>query len=333
MLPRLPTLHDTARLRTVWVMASEHRVLTIGNFDGVHLGHARLLSRAREIAGPNGSVTALVFDPHPRAVLTPGSPAPQRLTTFEQRRDLLRELGADDAIRLTPTPALLSMEPEAFVEELVDEHTPTWIVEGHDFRFGKARRGDEHLLRAQGESHGFGVTIVDEHEVALSDQQIVRASSSIARWLVAHGRMQDASRVLGRPYRVTGTVEQGDRRGRALWFPTANVRTPNAFPADGVYASVARLADGREFACALHVGERPVFDDTTRTIEAHLLDWAGPLAEGGEEYGWPIELDVIAYLRDQMGFSSVDGLIEQIERDCARTRDVLDGATTEGTLA
>lgn len=307
-------------------MSADAHVLTIGNFDGVHVGHGRLLSAAREIAdngGERGRVTALVFDPHPQAVLMPTNDPPARLTTFEQRRDLLLARGADAVERLKPTRELLGMEPEAFVESIVDSHAPTWMVEGHDFRFGKARRGDEHLLRSMGEKLGFGLTVVDEYTVALNDQHLVRASSSIVRWLVERGRMADARNVLGRPYRLSGRVEPGDRRGRDIGFPTANLRTDNALPADGVYAATATLEDGRTFGGALHVGERPVFDDTRRTVEAYILDWDGPVDEGGEEYGWRLDVDAHAYVRDQMGFSSVEALVEQITMDVSRTREIL----------
>jgi len=307
-------------------MAPRPHILTIGNFDGVHLGHVELLARALAIADASterGIVTALVLDPHPHAVLKPEEPAPDRITTFEQRRDLLLACGADEVERLTPTPELLGREPEAFIEGLVEAYAPTWFVEGHDFRFGKARRGDEFLLRELGERLGFGLTVVDEHLVALENQSLVRASSSIARWLIAHGRMSDAAHVLGRPYRIEGIIERGDRRGREIGFPTANVRTDNAFPADGVYAATATLDDGRRFRVALHVGERPVFNDTKRTVEAYILDWVGPIEEGREEYGWRIRLDLHAYIRDQMRFSSVEPLVEQIHRDVARTREIL----------
>lgn len=304
-------------------MGEPARVVTIGNFDGVHVGHGRLLSVARDVAGDSGRVTAVVFDAHPRTVLRPDEPAPAVLTTFEQRRELILANGADEVVRLSPTNELLSMAPEAFVARMAAQHAPTWLVEGHDFRFGKGRKGDEHVLRRLGEAHGFGVTVVDEQMVSLSDQHEVRASSTLTRWLIERGRVADAARVLGRPYRMSGVVERGDRRGRTIGFPTANLRTPNALPADGVYAARATLGDGRTFDVALHVGERPVFDDTRRTVEAYVLDWEGPLAEGGEEYGWGLHLDVIAYLRDQMRFSGVDGLVEQIHRDVARSREAL----------
>jgi len=192
-------------------MAPRPHILTIGNFDGVHLGHVELLARALAIADASterGIVTALVLDPHPHAVLKPEEPAPDRITTFEQRRDLLLACGADEVERLTPTPELLGREPEAFIEGLVEAYAPTWFVEGHDFRFGKARRGDEFLLRELGERLGFGLTVVDEHLVALENQSLVRASSSIARWLIAHGRMSDAAHVLGRPYRIEEKIDQ-----------------------------------------------------------------------------------------------------------------------------
>jgi len=146
---------------------------------------------------------------------------------------------------------------------------------------------------------------------------------------VLRGRVHDVARVLGRPYRLEGVVERGDRRGRHIGFPTANLKTDNAIPADGVYAATATLKDGRTFQVALHIGERPVFNDTRRTVEAYILDWDGPLVEGGDEYGWPLSIDVIAYLRDQMRFSSVEKLVEQIHRDVARARDALTNANPQ----
>lgn len=300
-------------------------VLTIGNFDGVHIGHQSLVARAREIASRHASrprVIALSFDPHPLTRLRPEL-APPMLTTFEERSRLLRDAGADEVVRLDPTPELLAISPESFIAHLVAQHAPVAIVEGPDFHFGKARAGNNVTLASLGKLHGFEVSIVPPVESSLNDQSVVTVSSTIIRWLVRHGRVADAARLLGRPYTITGTVVQGDQRGRQIGFPTANLSTPCLLPADAVYAGVAQLVDGRRFNAAIHVGVRSTFDDTTRTLEAYILDWKGPLAEGGAEYHWPLRLEITHWLRDQARFDSVSSLVDQIGRDVSRTRTLV----------
>jgi len=180
-----------------------------------------------------------------------------------------------------------------------------------------------HSIASLGKLHGFEVSIVPPVESSLNDQSIVTVSSTIIRWLVQHGRVADAARLLGRPYTITGTVVQGDQRGRQIGFPTANLSTPCLLPADAVYAGVAQLVDGRRFNAAIHVGVRSTFDDTTRTLEAYILDWKGPLAEGGAEYHWPLRLEITHWLRDQARFDSVSSLVDQIGRDVSRTRTLV----------
>jgi riboflavin kinase/FMN adenylyltransferase len=313
-------------------------VLTIGNFDGVHLGHAALVRRARALADAGahpGRVIALAFSPHPMTVLAPAR-VPALLSTFDHRADLLRALGADAALAIEPTPEMLARTPDEFVRWLVERYNPAAIVEGTDFHFGRARAGSVRTLADLGAAHGFAVDIVPPVEVALTDQTIVTASSTIARWLIGHGRMRDAALVLGRPYALTGTVVRGDRRGRTLGFPTANLRTAQAIPGDGVYAGTAVLADGRRFQAAVHVGPRATFDSSERTVEAHILDWAGPLAEGTDEYGWPLTIECTAWVRGQARFDSADALVAQIARDVSRVRTTTDaplGMTPQEVVA
>ncbi len=302
-------------------MGSPASVITIGNFDGVHLGHAALIGRARELAAGGRRVVALAFDPHPAAVLAPGS-EPARLTTFDRRAELLRAAGADEVVKLTPTADLLALEPRAFLDRVIDQHRAAAIVEGHDFHFGKARAGTPELLAAHAAARGVDASIVDEFMVELLDQTLVRASSTVVRWLISHGRVTDAARVLGRAYEVRGTVVRGDRRGRTIGFPTANldpaslggVMTPRA----GVYGAWAELADARVFPAAVHIGPRATFGDGAPRIEAHLIGWSGPEAEGSPEYGWGLALRFAAYLRDPMKFDGVPALKDQIGRDCER---------------
>ncbi|TVQ81620.1 MAG: bifunctional riboflavin kinase/FMN adenylyltransferase [Phycisphaeraceae bacterium] len=297
-------------------------VLTIGNFDAVHKGHAALIHRARAIAGEGARVVALAFDPHPISQIAPGR-EPPRLSTFSQRETWLRQAGADEVHRLEPTPDLLSQTPETFIRQMVDRFAPTAIVEGPDFHFGRARSGTIDTLSELGRRHAFEVVIVPPVEVDLTDQSIVTASSSIIRWLLSHARVRDAARVMGRPYEVEGVVVRGDQRGRTIGFPTANLQTPLMPPADGVYAGIAILPDGRSRPAAIHVGPRATFDAPIRTIEPFILDWDGPVSEGAPEYDWPLRLRFIAWLRDQARFDSVDALVEQMHHDVARTRDII----------
>lgn len=304
-------------------------VITVGNFDGVHVGHQALLARARGLAGPSGRVVALVFDPHPSAVLRPGA-EPARLTAFDHRAALLIASGANEVERLEPTPALLGLSPEEFVRAKVDRFRPAHWVEGEDFHFGKARAGSVRTLEQLGLSLGFNTHVVPPVEAALSDHSLVTASSTITRWLLRHGRVRDAARVLGRPYELRGVVVQGDRRGRSIGFPTANLRCDTLLPAEGVYAGLGFLPDGRALPAAINIGTRPTFEGVGTRAEVHLIASSAPSAPppwaplpGIPEYGWPLRVQLLAWLRDDVRFESVPALIDQIRRDCARALDAV----------
>ncbi|MBK7405936.1 MAG: bifunctional riboflavin kinase/FMN adenylyltransferase [Phycisphaerales bacterium] len=306
-------------------------VVTVGNFDGVHAGHAAIVRRARALAAPNGgSVVVLAFDPHPLSRLAPER-APQPLTTFPERAELLRQAGADIVERLEPTEALLRLSPEAFVEWVVERHNPGVWIEGQDFRFGHGRAGSVETLQQLGGPLGFTVELAPTVSVALSDHTVVPASSSLTRWMLSHGRARDAWSMLGRPYRLGGQVVRGDRRGRTLGFPTANFESPTILPADGVYAAVATLPGGARHPAALSVGSKPQFGGLTRTAEAFILD--APTDPGTAhlpgltEYGWQLALDVVGWIRDQMRFDSIERLVAQMERDCARVRGTVHSLT------
>jgi riboflavin kinase/FMN adenylyltransferase len=305
-------------------------VVTIGTFDGVHRGHRALLARAHELAAANppAQVVALAFDPHPMTVLSPDA-APARLTTFEQRCRLLLEAGADRVERLKPTPQLLGLSAETFIRRLVAKHHSMAFVEGPDFRFGRARQGDVDALKRLGEELGFACEVVPRITAVLSDHNLVPATSTMLRWLIAQGRVRDAAAILDRPYALTGRVVRGDRRGRAIGFSTANLSTQCLLPADGVYAGMVALPDGRRFAAGVHVGGRETFGDPRRTIEAHILGApvvtikGTQLITGLPEYGWTMELSLIVWLRDQMRFESVNQLVAQMRRDCERAAGIV----------
>ncbi len=304
----------------------QRTVITIGNFDGVHAGHAALLAAARRWADAHSArVVAMSFDPHPASVLRPDA-APARLTTFARRRELLLAGGADEVRRLEPTPELLGQSARSFIEHLTADHHPVAIVEGPDFHFGRGRTGNVALLREMGKDLGFEVESVPPVSAALSNQQIVPASSSIARHLIEAGRVVDAWAVLGRPYELAGTVERGDQRGRTVGVPTANTRCSTMLPADGVYAAMADLPDGRHWPAAVNIGSRPTVAGIDRRVEAHLIGataepWA-PI-EGLPEYGWDLRLKLVGWIRDQVRFASVGSLVEQIKRDIDKARAVV----------
>jgi len=297
--------------------------MTVGNFDGVHVGHRAILSRAAGVAREKHvAVKAVTFDPHPAAVLRPGH-EPPRLSTAEEKVELLRSAGADGVVVLRPDAALLALSPAEFVGRLVAQHRPIAFVEGVDFRFGKGRAGDVATLEAlgmRGAAGSFQTVVVPDAEVALSDHTLVPVSSSLVRWLLRNGRVADAALCLGRPVGLPGSVVEGERRGRAIGVPTANLEPASfagrAIPGDGVYAGVVVLPDGATHAAAISIGVKPTFKTASRAIEAHLLDFTGDL------YGQQITLRFHRWLRDQQPFPSLDALKTQLGRDIAQVRSL-----------
>jgi len=287
------------------------QALVIGNFDGVHLGHRNLFRRARA-AAEGGRVVAATFEPLPAAVLRPERPM-GRLTPNDERSALLRDwCGVDEIVVLEPTPALLGRTPEAFIAELRARIRFDAIVEGPDFRFGRGRSGGLDTLRALGALHGFRVVEASSCAVDLTDGSRVEARSSVARALLAEGRVADAACVFGRPYELRCRTAQGDQRGRTIGCPTTNLDPVDPFklvPANGVYAVSATLR-GRTYGGMLNIGVRPTaVERGERTIEAHLFGL------GEEVYGEQLELRMVARLRDERGFAGLDALKEQLHRD------------------
>lgn len=300
---------------------SRRTVVTLGNHDGVHLGHRALLEAARERAGREEglSVHAVTFDPHPSVVLAPDR-APPLLTTIERRRELLVALGADDVSVLRFDRELASTSPEAFVERvLVAQLSARGVVVGPDFRFGRGRAGDAETLRTLGERHGFDVITVAPVTV---DGEVV--SSTRIRRAVARGDVREATRLLGRVHDVDGTVVRGDGRGRSIGVPTANLDCdPILLPADGVYAVVARLPGEAELRRGVaNLGVRPTFA-AGRSVEVHLFD------VDRDFYGARLRVGFVERLRAEQKFDGVDALKAQISRDCERAREILAGEPDE----
>jgi riboflavin kinase/FMN adenylyltransferase len=291
-------------------------VITIGNFDGVHLGHRALLDAARRAAGNAGRVTAVTFEPLPAAVLRPGE-APSRLATAERRRELLLAAGCDEVRVIDPRDGVLTQDPEAFIDGLRAAMPFDAAAEGPDFRFGAGRRGDLATLRALGAARGFRVIEVAEVDAALTDGLLTAPRSTTIRWLLELGRVEDAAWLLGRPHRLAGRVVKGDQRGRTLGFPTANVDVGGLqLPADGVYAAEAVIR-GHRWPAAVSVGTKPTFGTSPRTCEAHVV--GAPLAL--DDYGWTVELDLLRWLREQWRFPGPDALVAQLRADVARAQD------------
>jgi len=292
------------------------RCITIGNFDGVHVGHQALLARARVLAGSSGQVVAVTFDPHPAMLLKPEL-APPAVQTLQERRECLVKYGAFDVHVINTTKELLTMSAEQFMAWLREQIAFECIVEGPDFHFGKDRAGDINTLRAIGLKNNFTVDQVEPVEVALSDASSAVASSSLLRWLLQHGRVNDVAAVLGRAYQLTGVVQKGDQRGRTLGWPTANIATgARLIPSDGIYAGVATLPTGARKRAAISIGTKPTFGVHARTVEAFVLDHKAPV----DDYGWTLTLEFSRWLRGQTRFDGVQALLEQMNIDAQRTR-------------
>jgi riboflavin kinase/FMN adenylyltransferase len=294
------------------------RAVTIGAFDGVHLGHQAVLQLVKDLARARTlRSTVLTFDRHPAEVVRPGS-APKLLTTLDQKLELLEATGAVDECVVITFDEARSKEPaEQFVEELLAGILRArLVVVGADFHFGYRRHGDVPLLQRMGAELGFetiGLGLVAPRDGAFAGDDGSPYSSTRVRTLLASGDVEDAAAILGRPHEVRGIVEHGDQRGRTLGFPTANVAVPErvCLPADGVYAGTFAAADGIERVAALSIGRRPTFyaEAGMLLLEAYLLDFDGDL------YGQNARVRFAKHLREQHRFDSVDDLIAQMQRD------------------
>jgi riboflavin kinase/FMN adenylyltransferase len=289
-------------------------VLTVGVFDGVHVGHQAVLGRAVERARALGAAAVVyTFHPHPREVLA-GEEAPPLLQTFGQKLEMMRAMGVGAAVWPRDLRGVLATPPEAFIREVAhDALAVRAMVEGAGFRFGAGGAGDPTLLCDLGTAMGFDVEFVEPVEV---DGE--RVSSTRIRDLVADGRMDEAARCLGRPYSYVGTVVEGRHRGGRLGYPTVNVSAPRFLtPAEGVYAGWTEVR-GRRYAAAVSVGRAPTFgEDEPVTVEAYLLDFDGEL------YGEQVTVEFAAYLRPQETFADAEALKAQMAEDCRRVREVL----------
>ncbi|MCF6509628.1 bifunctional riboflavin kinase/FAD synthetase [Blastococcus sp. MG754426] len=300
-------------------------VVTVGMYDGVHRGHQKLIgaavARARAMRRP---CLLLTFDPHPAEVVRPGS-HPAILTSLDRKAELVAELGVDAMCVLPFTAEFMKLPPETFTHTvLVERLHAAQVVVGENFTYGHRAAGTVTSLTAEGRRFGFAVEGVPLAQDASEDGEVT-ISSTYVRACVAAGDLVPAARALGRPHRVDGVVVRGDRRGRDLGYPTANVETPpyTAIPADGVYAGHLVTRDPRSgasrerFPAAISVGTNPTFQGSRRTVEAYVLDFDGDL------YGEHVGVEFAHRLRPMAAFADVAGLLAAMAKDVEDTRTVL----------
>lgn len=286
--------------------------IAIGNFDGVHKGHAEMLRSLRDLADDmHAPAVAVTFDPHPISVLRPEF-TPPILTTLKDRVELLRASGAQQVVVLPVTPQLLEISAEVFFEDVIlRQFAARGIVEGANFHFGKDRRGDVQLLQDLCSRHDVSCRIVQP----VNDAETMISSSRI-RELICSRAMAHAVDLLGHPYRLTGVVRSGAGRGRKIGFPTANIaEIVTLLPAHGVYAGVTSI-EGRRYPAAISVGPNPTFGEHREKIECHIDGFAGDL------YNQTLAIDLLAEIRPLQSFASVDQLIQQITADVASSRRI-----------
>jgi len=294
----------------------KNAVVTSGTFDGVHLGHQKILNRIREIARSiQGETVLITFWPHPRLVLHPEEHKLRLLSTFEEKTKLLRQLGIDHLITIPFTQEFSQLTSEEFIRKVLIESLETKkLVIGYDHRFGKNREGSFDYLKANSSEFGF-----DLEEISRQEVEDIGVSSTKIRKSLESGDVKTAMTYLGRPYELNGIVIKGQQIGRSIGFPTANIHIPNDYkliPKDGVYAVVASV-DGCIYKAMLNIGNRPTVDGTKRTVEAHLFDFQGDL------YNKQITVYFREFIREEQKFENLEALKNQLVRDQQTARTLL----------
>lgn len=285
-----------------------YAVVTSGTFDGVHLGHQKILARLKEISALNGGESVvLTFWPHPRMVVSEDSQGLQLLSTLEEKIDLLTDLGIDHLLIVPFTRSFSELSCEDYIQQiLVDQIGTKKLVIGYDHRFGRNREGSFDFLKKNAPHYGFEV-----EEIPREDIEEMAISSTRIRHTLSSGHIEEANSLLGRPYSISGTIVKGKQLGRQLGFPTANIQV-NSFhkliPTNGVYI-IRAIYDKVSYQGMLNIGTRPTVDGTIRTIEANIFDFDKDI------YGEKLQIELLKYLRPEQKFDGLDALIAQISKD------------------
>ncbi len=298
------------------IKTGKNSVLTVGTFDGVHLGHAEIFRLVKSIADENDySSLVVTFDPHPRTVVSKDYKL-NLLNTFSEKIELLTEFGIDYLVVINFTREFAEQSSEEFIKNyLIDKLSLKHFVIGHDHKFGKDRLGNEAKLREYGKKYGFSVSAV---EAVYLDNTLI--SSTNIRKLLNEGKLNEANKLLGRNYKFTGKVVSGSTRGKLLGFPTANISTENKYkmiPLKGVYAVKCQLKEDIIYG-VMNIGTRPTFEEDGKlVIEVHLFDFNNDI------YGEELHIELVRRIRDEVKFNSKEELIYQIEKDKKKAIQIL----------
>lgn len=301
----------------------KNAVITIGTFDGVHTGHIAIIDQMKtEAKSIDGESVIITFHPHPRHIIGNGTKDLSLLNTPEEKSQRLAQLGIDHLVIIPFTEDFATLTAESYVEEFLVEHFhPSKIIIGYDHRFGKGRTGDYQLLESLGEKFGFQVVEIPAHV-----QNMITISSTQIRNLLKEGNIEKANDFLGYPYLISGTVIEGDKRGRTIGFPTANIQVADQnklIPADGVYAVTVKVMN-KLFKGMMNIGYRPTVSGTFRSVEVHILDFSQVI------YGEILEIRMHTYIRSEQKFPSLDALKSQLNLDKEKAAEILRFISTEG---
>ncbi len=311
-------IHEGSEESTIQLKKPHSAVVTSGTFDGVHIGHQKILARLKEMAREKGGETVVVtYWPHPRFVLHPEDDTMKLLSTFEEKAALLEALGVDHLVKVPFTKAFSQLSSDAFIRKvLVDKISTRYLVIGYDHRFGKNREGSFEYLKEHASSYGFEV-----EEIPRQDVDHIGVSSTKIRNALAAGEVRTANEYLGRPYQFRGKVTDGKKLGRSIGFPTANLQMTEPYkliPADGVYAVRVQL-QGQPYEGMMNIGFRPTVDGSARKVEVHLFDFDQSV------YGETMEVGVIENIRKEIKFESVEALQTQLAEDRQAALRILKG--------
>lgn len=294
------------------VTYNRNTVLTVGTFDGVHRGHRTIIDKVVEKAKSRGARSVVVtFDPHPRDILNPSNDGIKLLTTLHERAEILSDLGIDQLVVIPFTRDFSLLTSEEFIHDIIYQKIGVEeFVIGYDHQFGRDRKGSIDTLRKMAEEHQFDVDVVEAHEI----ESVTISSTLVRRQLEREGNIMIARNYLGRPYQLTGTVVHGNKRGRLIGFPTANINPDNdhkIVPHNGVYAVEVRIDNREELLRGMmNIGVRPTFtNEMNRVLEVHIIDFNEDL------YGKSITVHFLKRIREEMAFNGIDAIREQLELD------------------